>query len=109
LPERRGYRTRAYGTPPDLFRRAAAPGAAVVAIIGGGFSGVMVGAHLVQEASAARRPLHLVIIDRQTALGEGTAYRTPDSSHVLNLPASHMSAWPGRPEPHWTRLLGLIL
>jgi len=105
LPELRGYRTRANGTPPEVCRRTAAAGAAVVAIIGGGFSGVMVGAHLVQEASAARRPLHLVIIDRQTALGEGTAYRTPDSSHVLNLPASHMSAWPGRPDDflRWAR------
>jgi uncharacterized NAD(P)/FAD-binding protein YdhS/predicted metal-dependent enzyme (double-stranded beta helix superfamily) len=110
LPELRGYHTRAFGIPPAACGRTAAPDAAVVTIIGGGFSGIMVAAHIVREAAAIRRAVHIVIIDRQTALGEGAAYRTPDSSHVLNLPAAHMSAWPERPDDFlcWARRHGPV-
>jgi uncharacterized NAD(P)/FAD-binding protein YdhS len=43
-------------------------------------------------------PLHLVMIDRQPAFGEGVAYRTNDPRHLLNVPAGKMSAWPDRPD-----------
>jgi len=43
-------------------------------------------------------PLHIILIDRQPAIGEGIAYRTTDGRHLLNVPARLMSAWPDLPE-----------
>jgi uncharacterized NAD(P)/FAD-binding protein YdhS len=76
-------------------RRAPPPSAPVVAIVGGGFSGVMVAAHLLREAVS---PLRVVLIERRGALGEGVAYSTGEPEHLLNVPAKNMSAWPDRSE-----------
>ncbi|HEY8431799.1 MAG TPA: FAD/NAD(P)-binding protein, partial [Sandaracinaceae bacterium] len=54
----------------------------------------MVAANLLR---LARGPLHVTLFDRQPAFGEGPAYRTADPRHLLNVPASNMSAWPDRP------------
>src|SRR5690606_14517867 len=53
----------------------------------------------------ARGPLHVTLLDRQAAFGEGPAYRTADPRHLLNVPAASMSAWPDRPAhfPEWAR------
>jgi uncharacterized NAD(P)/FAD-binding protein YdhS len=69
-----------------------------VVIVGGGFSGAIIAAQLVSKAARSRMPLHLVMLDRQTSVAEGSAYRTPDARHLLNVPASGMSAWPDRPD-----------
>jgi uncharacterized NAD(P)/FAD-binding protein YdhS len=66
-----------------------------VAIIGGGFSGLMAATHLLR-ALARERPV--LICERAHALGRGLAYSTPNPDHLLNLRATQMSADPNRPE-----------
>jgi uncharacterized NAD(P)/FAD-binding protein YdhS/trehalose-6-phosphate synthase len=59
-----------------------------VAIIGGGFSGSMTAVHLVR-----RNPgLRIAVIDRADAFGRGVAYSINEEQHLLNVPASKMSA-----------------
>ncbi|MFM6190124.1 FAD/NAD(P)-binding protein [Planktothrix sp.] len=74
-----------------------------IAIIGGGFSGVMVTIHLLQKAI---HPLKIYLIERQPQFGEGIAYRTPSDQHLLNVPAGKMSAFADQPEHflHWLNL-----
>lgn len=97
LPEVRRYAV-AEGLPPALFLRPARPDAKVIAIIGGGFTGLMALANLIRFGNEADLPLHIVLVDRQPAVGEGIAYRTTDARHLLNVPAGRMSAWPDLPE-----------
>nr|BFE57918.1 hypothetical protein GCM10020063_024440 [Dactylosporangium thailandense] len=73
-----------------------------VAIVGGGAAGALVLAHLSRLAAAR---LRVALIDRGPGdFGSGTAYRTQDPAHLLNVRASAMSAWPGEPG-HFTRWL----
>jgi uncharacterized NAD(P)/FAD-binding protein YdhS len=65
-----------------------------IAVIGGGFSGVAVAAHLLRRG----RPVRVVLINRFGPLGRGVAYRTRIETHVLNVPAGGMSALPEEPE-----------
>jgi uncharacterized NAD(P)/FAD-binding protein YdhS len=65
-----------------------------VAIIGGGFSGTMVAAHLLRRA---RGPMTVAIVERRPEIGQGVAYGTDEACHLLNVPASAMSAWPDEP------------
>jgi uncharacterized NAD(P)/FAD-binding protein YdhS len=97
LPEVRRYAV-AESAPPELFLRPMLPGAKVIAIIGGGFTGLMAFANLLRFGNDAELPLHIVLFDRQPAIGEGIAYRTTDRRHLLNVPAGLMSAWPDLPE-----------
>lgn len=97
LPEVRRYAV-TEGAPPELFLRSASPGAKVIAIIGGGFTGLMALANLLRFSDETDLPLHIILIDRQPAIGEGIAYRTTDVRHLLNVPAKLMSAWPDLPE-----------
>jgi len=106
LPELRRFTIRSEGRPlAGAFQRQRASSAPVVAIIGAGFSGAMVAAHLARKSAKSRRPIHIVIIDRQPSIAEGAAYRTADASHLLNVPASGMSAWPDLPDDflEWAR------
>jgi uncharacterized NAD(P)/FAD-binding protein YdhS len=66
-----------------------------IAIVGGGFSGTMTA---VQILRAVRQPLELHIIERKPPLGRGVAYGTRYGSHLLNVPAGKMSAFPSEPE-----------
>jgi uncharacterized NAD(P)/FAD-binding protein YdhS/predicted metal-dependent enzyme (double-stranded beta helix superfamily) len=97
LPEVRRYAV-AECPVPKLFQRPAEPDARVIAIIGGGFTGLMTLANLLRFSKESAMPLHIVLIDRQPAMGEGIAYRTNDARHLLNVPAGRMSAWPDLPE-----------
>ncbi|WP_433221142.1 FAD/NAD(P)-binding protein [Dactylosporangium sp. CS-047395] len=73
-----------------------------VAIVGGGAAGTLVLANLTRLAAGR---LRVALIDRGPGrLGSGTAYRTTDPAHLLNVRAAAMSAWPDRPE-HFTRWL----
>jgi uncharacterized NAD(P)/FAD-binding protein YdhS len=58
-----------------------------VAIVGAGFSGTMVAAHL------ARRGIESTLIEATDRAGQGAAYSTCDPAHLLNVPAGNMSAW----------------
>lgn len=64
-----------------------------VAVVGGGFSGSMTAANLLRQKFAGR----VVLIERSGTIGEGLAYGTKESAHLLNVPAGRMSAWPDRP------------
>jgi uncharacterized NAD(P)/FAD-binding protein YdhS/predicted metal-dependent enzyme (double-stranded beta helix superfamily) len=97
LPEIRRYSVTTR-PPARVFTRSAPEGARVIAIIGGGFTGTMTLANLLRHCPEPAAPLHIVLIDRQPAVGEGIAYRTNDSRHLLNVPAGKMSAWPDRPD-----------
>ena len=106
LAELRRFAARPSGTTaPAPFARDKKPDAPVVSIVGGGFSGTLVAAHLIRLASESKAPVHVVLHDRQATYGEGAAYRTVDSRHLLNVPASNMSAWPDRPTDflEWAR------
>ena len=70
-----------------------------IAIIGGGFSGSMVAAHLLR---AATFPLDIKLIERNSLLGRGVAYGTYSPYHLLNVPAEQISAFPNNPE-HFLR------
>jgi uncharacterized NAD(P)/FAD-binding protein YdhS len=97
LPEIRRYAVS--DTPPArLFLRQPAKDARIIAIIGGGFTGTMTLANLLRFGGQTKTPLHIVMFDRQPAFGEGIAYRTNDSRHLLNVPARRMSAWPDQPD-----------
>ncbi|MEY4600938.1 MAG: hypothetical protein RLZZ201_629 [Actinomycetota bacterium] len=61
-----------------------------ISIVGGGAAGVLVAIHLTRTASV---PLHLTIVEPRERLAEGVAYSTPDSEHLLNVPAAGMSAY----------------
>jgi uncharacterized NAD(P)/FAD-binding protein YdhS len=97
LPEVRRYAV-SQEPPAALFLRRPSPDALVIAILGGGFTGAMTLANLLRYGNASKLPLHVVMIDRQAAIGEGIAYRTNDARHLLNVPAGRMSAWPDRPD-----------
>jgi len=71
-----------------------------VAIVGGGAAGVLTAAHLRRRKPDAQ----ITLIDASGRPGTGAAYGTSDPSHLLNVPASRMSAWPDDPD-HFCRWL----
>lgn len=72
-----------------------------IAIIGGGFSGSMVAAHLLNTATS---PLTIKLIERRAVVGQGVAYSTELDCHLLNVPAGKMSAFADDPD-HFLRWL----
>lgn len=73
-----------------------------VVIVGGGFSGTMLAVHLLRRSP----DLSLAIVDKGANPGRGVAYGTKHSCHLLNVPASGMSALPDEPEHFlgWARV-----
>src|SRR5271170_5235037 len=73
-----------------------------IAIIGGGFSGVMTAVNL---ARLSHLPLHLTMINHHRPTARGMAYGTRRMEHLLNVPARNMSAFPDLPDhfPQWLR------
>ncbi|WYM00498.1 MAG: FAD/NAD(P)-binding protein [Gloeotrichia echinulata CP02] len=72
-----------------------------IAIIGGGYSGVMVAVHLLLSATS---PLTIKLIERRPVIGEGIAYSTELDSHLLNVPAGKISSFADDPD-HFLRWL----
>ena len=70
-----------------------------VAVIGGGFSGTTLAAQLVRHADPS---FSIVVIEKSGLPGRGVAYSTDCNSHLLNVPAQAMSAFPDDPE-HFLR------
>lgn len=65
-----------------------------IAIVGAGFSGSLVATHLLKSAN---RPLLIKLIERSHDIGKGVAYSTDTTSHLLNVSAGKMSAFPDDP------------
>ncbi len=66
-----------------------------IVIIGGGFSGAMTAAHLLRDLA---EPARITLIETRPTFGRGLAYSTEDESHLLNVPAGKMSAFPDKPD-----------
>jgi uncharacterized NAD(P)/FAD-binding protein YdhS len=66
-----------------------------VAVIGGGFSGLMSAIHLLHRSGAEGPRVYL--IEKSEAFGLGAAYATASGRHVLNTRAGNMSVFPDRP------------
>lgn len=64
-----------------------------VAIVGGGFSGLLTAIHLL----AGDPDLTVRLIERAPSFGRGRAYATDNPEHLLNVRAANMSAFPERP------------
>ncbi|HVW92121.1 MAG TPA: FAD/NAD(P)-binding protein [Devosia sp.] len=69
-----------------------------VTIIGGGASGVLLAIHLLRDLEA---DIRLTLVERRQAVGQGVAYSTVQADHILNVPASNMSALPDDPDHFW--------
>jgi uncharacterized NAD(P)/FAD-binding protein YdhS len=72
-----------------------------IGIIGAGFSGTMLAAHLVEQSAT---PIKVLLFDRAAAFGSGVAYSTPNAKHLLNVRAANMSAYESDPD-HFIRWL----
>ena len=66
-----------------------------VAIVGGGFSGMMTAVNLVR---LARQPLRVTLVNGSPTSGRGIAYGTRHSEHLLNVAARNMSAFRDEPD-----------
>jgi len=69
-----------------------------IAIIGGGFSGLMVATHLVREAT---QPLTIDWYDATGDWGRGVAYGASELVHLLNVRAKNMGAFAAEPLGFW--------
>ncbi len=99
-PPLRDFR-RFVARPESLTRKSPSvdDGLPTIVVVGGGFSGAMTAAHVLRRATlAGSSGLRVVLTERCGAVGEGLAYSTRDASHLLNVPAERMSAWPDRPD-----------
>jgi len=66
----------------------------IIAIVGAGFSGSLIAAQLLKTAT---RPLLIKLIERSQEIGQGIAYGTQTTGHLLNVSAGKMSAFPDNP------------
>lgn len=66
------------------------PASATIAIIGGGFSGTVLAANLLQRPPTG--PTRVVLIESGPRIGSGAAYGPADYPYLLNVPAARMSA-----------------
>ncbi|WP_419760180.1 FAD/NAD(P)-binding protein [Acidisoma sp.] len=75
-----------------------------IAVVGAGFSGTLLALHLMRQCSPNVR---ILLTERNEQFGRGAAYSTGNSSHLLNVPASRMSAFQSRPDDFldWLRTL----
>ena len=72
-----------------------------IAIVGGGFSGVMTAVNL---ARLSTHPLQVTVINDRRPAGRGVAYNTRRPQHLLNVAARNMSAFRDDPD-HFLRWL----
>lgn len=71
----------------------AAPTEVDVAIVGGGFAGLMTMVHLCRAMPHAR----IAVFERRPRSAPGVAYGGCDADHLLNVPAARMGAFPSEP------------
>jgi uncharacterized NAD(P)/FAD-binding protein YdhS len=65
-----------------------------VVIVGAGASGTLVALHLVRAVRLRSVALDIVLLDPAERRERGVAFATPDRRHLLNVPATAMSALP---------------
>ena len=70
---------------------------AIVAIIGGGFSGAALAVHL-HRAAARLEGVRIVVFEPREMLGAGLAYSTPEPANRINVPAGRMTLYPDDPD-----------
>ncbi|MDX6300285.1 MAG: hypothetical protein QOF53_1499 [Nocardioidaceae bacterium] len=68
-----------------------------VVIVGAGAAGTLVALHLARTAGRRSTGLDLVLVDPADRSGRGVAFGTVEDQHLLNVPASGMSALPEDP------------
>ena len=73
----------------------------VVAVIGGGFSGLLTAVHLLRRHPTAR----VRLVEQRPQLGEGRAFGAHEPDHLLNVRAANMSAFADEPR-HFLKWLG---
>lgn len=73
---------------------AAKPTPYAVAIIGAGFSGLLLALRLLRRAPPS---FTIALIERTAGFGLGVAYRTQNPQHLLNVRVGNMSAFPDEP------------
>ena len=66
-----------------------------IAIVGGGFSGLMTAVNL---ARLGRQPLRVSLINQRRPTGRGVAYGMRRAEHLLNVAARNMSAFGDEPD-----------
>ena len=66
-----------------------------IIIVGGGFSGAVLAAHLAHHSDDS---FSVLVIDRAPACARGVAYGTQCGGHLLNVPAGNMSAVADAPD-----------
>lgn len=71
-----------------------------VLVIGGGFSGAVVAARLLQQPHTL--PLRVFLLNGSGRIARGMAYGTQSPDHTLNVPAGNMSAFDEDPD-HFLR------
>ena len=69
-----------------------------IIIVGGGASGVVLAAHLLKSPNP---DLRVTLIEKRPHFGQGMAYSTLLSAHVLNVSAAGMSAYADDPGNFW--------
>ena len=96
------------GPPPFMVAPAEEPevgatgrNACRVAVIGAGFSGVLVTLHLLLRCGRDDR---IYLIERASRFGQGLAYASGNPQHLLNVPIEDMSALANEPD-HFARWL----
>jgi len=67
-----------------------------VVVVGGGAAGTLAAIHLARHPSGAAR--RVVVVEPAGELGSGAAYGTRSPSHLLNVRAMGMSAYPDDPD-----------
>lgn len=72
-------------------------GRARVVIVGAGAAGTLVALHLARAAALRSTGLDVVLLDPADRWGRGVSFGTVDDQHLLNVPASGMSALPEDP------------
>ncbi|BCG77349.1 FAD/NAD(P)-binding protein [Mesorhizobium sp. 113-3-3] len=77
--------------------------ASSIIIVGGGASGVVMAAHLLKSSNP---DLRVTLIEKRPHFGQGIAYSTLLSAHVLNVSAAGMSAYADDPGNFWRWLQG---
>ncbi len=73
-----------------------------VVVIGAGAAGTLTALHLLRTAGRRSTGVDVLLVDPTDRWARGVAFGTPDEQHLLNVPASGMSALPEDPA-HFVR------